>query len=94
MMLELKKLVIIFFVNGNNDVFIVVFIVVNVVIIKGLDVGMFLILDGVELSKDGGNEFIYVVFFKKLNELIDGFVEKGGIFWVCFFCFNYRGLEV
>ncbi|NET35511.1 MAG: DsrE family protein [Cyanothece sp. SIO1E1] len=93
MMLESKKLVITLSVNGNNDVSTVAFTVANAAITKGLDVGMFLTSDGVELSKDGGNEFTHVAPFKKLNELIDGFVEKGGTLWACSPCFNHRGLE-
>lgn len=93
MMSDSKKLVITLSVNGNNDVSTVAFTVANAAISKGLAVGMFLTSDGVELSKEGGNEYTHVAPFKKLNELIDGFVSSGGTLWACSPCFNHRGLE-
>ncbi len=88
-----KKLVVTLSVNSNDDVSTVAFTVANAAITKGLEVGMFLTSDGVDLSKEGGNEYTHVAPFKKLNELIDGFVSKGGTLWACAPCFNHRGLE-
>ncbi|MEM1328904.1 MAG: DsrE family protein, partial [Bacteroidota bacterium] len=88
-----KKLVLTLSVNSNNDVSTVAFTVANAAISKGYEVGMFLTSDGVELSKAGGSEFTHVAPFKKLNQLIDGFVENGGTLWACSPCFNHRGLE-
>ncbi len=88
-----KKLVLTLSVNSNDDVSTVAFTVANAAISKGLKVGMFLTSDAVELSKEGGNEYTHVAPFKKLNELIDGFVSQGGTLWACAPCFNHRGLN-
>ena len=92
-MLNSKKLVVTLSVNGNDDVSTVAFTVANAAISKGMEVGIFLTSDGVELSKEGGNEYTHVAPFRKLNQLIDGFVSNGGTLWACSPCFNHRGLE-
>jgi len=92
-MSETKKLIITLSVNANNDVSTVAFTVANAALSKGMQVGMFMTSDGVELSKDGGCEYTHVQPFKKLNELIEGFTSNGGTLWACAPCFNHRGLE-
>ncbi len=88
-----RKLVLTLSVNSNDDVSTVAFTVANAAINRGLEVGLFLTSDGVELSKDGANEYTHVAPFKKLNTLIDSFVSNGGTLWACAPCFNHRGLE-
>ena len=88
-----KKLVVTLSVNSNDDVSTVAFTVANAAISKGMDVGIFLTSDAVELSREGGYEFAHVAPFKKLNELVDGFTTSGGTLWACAPCFNHRGLD-
>nr|WP_299337777.1 DsrE family protein [Allomuricauda sp.] len=89
-----NKLIVTLSVNANDDVSTVAFTVANAAITKGMEVGMFLTSDGVELSKDGACEYTNVQPFKKLNELIATFSTNGGTLWACAPCFNHRGLNV
>lgn len=89
-----KKLILTLSVNSNDDVSTVTFTVANAALSKGMEVGIFLTSDGVELSKNGGTEYTHVAPFKRLSELIEGFTANGGTLWACSPCFNHRGLEV
>ena len=88
-----KKLVITLSSNSKDDVSTIAFTIANASLSKGWEVGMFLVSDGVELSRDGGYEFTHVAPFKKLNELVEKFTTNGGILWSCSPCFNHRGLR-
>ncbi len=88
-----KKLIVTVSANAKNDVSTVAFTVANAAISKGMQVGIFLSSDGVELSRDGATEFTHIQPFKKLNELIEGFTQNGGQLWACAPCFNHRGLN-
>ena len=88
-----KKLVVTISANSKDDVSTVAFTVANASLSRGLDVGIFLVSDGVELSRGGGYEYTHVAPFKKLNELVDAFVANGGTLWSCSPCFNHRGLN-
>ena len=88
-----KKLIVTLSVNSNDDVSTVAFTVANAAITKGMEVGIFLTSDAVELSREGACEFTHVLPFKKLNELIESFTTNGGTLWVCSPCFNNHGLN-
>lgn len=88
-----KKLVLTLSVNSNNDVSSVTFTVANAALAKGMQVGLFLTSDAVELSKQGACEYTHVAPFKKLSELIEGFIANGGTLWSCAPCFNHHGLN-
>jgi len=88
-----KKLIVTLSVNSNDDVSTVAFTVANAAITKGLEVGVFLTSDAVELSRAGACEYTHVQPFKKLNELIDSFTTNGGTLWACAPCFNHHGLN-
>ena len=88
-----KKLVISLTANAKDDASTVAFTVANAALSKGFDVAIFLTSDAVELSRAGAVEFTHVPPFKKLNELIEGFVGNGGVLWACSPCFNHRGLK-
>ena len=88
-----KKLVVTLSVNANNDVSTVAFTVANAALSKGMQVGMFLTSNGVELSKEGGCEYTHVPPFKRLSELIEAFTTSGGTLWTCAPCFNHRGMK-
>ena len=91
-MSDSKKLVISLSVNSKDDVSTVAFTVANAALSKGLNVGVFLASDGVEMSRSGGYEYTHVAPFKRLTELVEGFVANGGTLWACSPCFNHRGL--
>ena len=88
-----KRLVVLLSHNGNDDKATVAFTIASAALSTGMDVGVFLTSDGVELSRDGSCELTHVKPFKALSELIEGFVEKGGIVWSCAPCFQHRGLK-
>ncbi len=92
-MSDSKKLVVSLSCNSKDDVSTVAFTVANAALSKGMQVGVFLTSDGVELSRAGGYEYTHIAPFKKLNELVEGFVSNGGILWACAPCFNHRGLN-
>jgi uncharacterized protein len=88
-----QKLVIVLAHNANDDRSSVAFTIANAAMSGGMQVAVFLTSDGVELSKDGGCDLTHVQPFKKLDELIDGFLEKGGTVWACSPCYQHRGLD-
>jgi predicted peroxiredoxin len=92
-MSDKKKLVVTITAGAGTDVSTVAFTVANAAISKGMDVGVFLASDGVELSRAGALEFTHVAPLKKLSELVEGFVASGGTLWSCSPCFNHRGLK-
>ena len=92
-MSEQNKLVVVLASNANDDRSSVGFTIANAALSKGMQVAVFLTSDGVELAKDGGCDLTHVQPFKKLDELIDGFLEKGGTVWACSPCYQHRGLE-
>lgn len=89
-----KKLVILLAHNANDDKSTVAFTVANAALSTGMEVAVFLTSDGVEIARDGGYDLTLVQPFKALSELVEGFVEKGGIVWACAPCYKHRGLRV
>lgn len=88
-----NKLVVTLSVNSNNDVSTVAFTVANAALSRGMQVGIFLTSDAVELSRVASCEYTHVQPFKKLNELIDSYTKNGGTLWACSPCFNNHGLN-
>lgn len=88
-----KRLVVALNKNANDDKSTVAFTVANAALSKGMEVGVFLSSDGVDLSVAGTHEYTHVAPFKKLNELVDSFAANGGVIWSCAPCFNHRGLN-
>jgi predicted peroxiredoxin len=91
--LKKQKLVIVVTKGINNNVSSVAFTIANAALGKGMDVGIFLTSDGVDLSRENGSEFTHVPPFKKLKELIESFLKNGGTLWTCSPCFNHHGLN-
>ncbi len=88
-----NKLVVVLTHGGNDDKSTVALTVANAALSTGMEVGIFLTSDAVELSREGSHEFTHVKPFKKLEELIDSFVGNGGLLWSCSPCFQHRGLN-
>ena len=53
-----------------------------------MEVAPFLTSDGVELSRDGACDLTQFKPLKSLTELIDNFVQNGGVLWACTPCFQ------
>jgi predicted peroxiredoxin len=92
-MSESKKLVVVLGENANDDKSSVAFTIANAALSTGMQVAVFLTSDGVELARDAGYELTHVQPFKKLEELVDTFIDKGGIVWACTPCYKHRGLK-
>lgn len=88
-----KKLVVIISSNPNNDKATVGFTIANAALSTGMHVAVFLTSDGVDLARDGSCNLTHVKPFKPLDELIDAFLEKGGIVWACSPCYQHHGLK-
>lgn len=92
-MAKTEKLVVLLAHGANDDKASVAFTIANAALSAGMKVGVFLTSDGVELARDGSCDLTQVPPFKKLEELIDGFVQKGGVLWACSPCFQHHGLK-
>lgn len=92
-MSEQKKLVLVLGENANDDKSTVAFTIANAALSTGMQVAVFLTSDGVELARDGGYDLTAVQPFKPLGQLVDAFIEKGGIVWACAPCYKHRGLK-
>lgn len=88
-----NKLVVVLGENANDDKSSVAFTIANAALSTGMEVAVFLTSDGVELAREGGYDATLVPPFRKLEELVDSFLEKGGIVWACTPCYKHRGLK-
>jgi predicted peroxiredoxin len=88
-----NKLVVVLGANANDDKSTVAFTIANAALSTGMEVAVFLTSDAVELARDGGYDMTMVQPFKKLEELVDSFVEKGGTVWACTPCYKHRGMK-
>lgn len=88
-----KKLVLMLAHNANDDKSTVAFTIANAALSSGMEVGVFLTSDGVELSREGACDYTTIKPFKPANELLDSFVANGGVLWTCAPCFQHRGLN-
>jgi predicted peroxiredoxin len=93
MAMKTDKLVVLVSHGANDDKATVGFTIANAALSSGMKVGVFLTSDGIELSREGSCDMTHVPPFKKLTELVDTFVEKGGVLWACSPCFQHRGLK-
>lgn len=53
---------------------------------------MFLTHEAIHLATDGGAEGLQAEGYKPLGELIDAYVNNGGIVWVCKACADANGV--
>ena len=88
-----RKLLVIITHQGNNDRASIGFTLANAALSTGVEVGVFLASDGVDLVREHSWEMTQVKPFKPLAELIDGFIEKGGKVWSCGTCIQHRHLD-
>jgi predicted peroxiredoxin len=88
-----KKLVVSLTVNASSDRSTVAMTIANAALSRGMQVGVFLSSEGVELSRQGACDYTHVAPLTKLSELISSFLSNGGVLWSCSPCFNHRGLS-
>ncbi len=87
-----NKLVLVLSHNANNDKSTVAFTIANAAIASGMEVGVFLASDGIEMGREGACDFTAVRPFKPAQELVDSFVTNGGVLWACSPCVQHRGV--
>jgi uncharacterized protein len=78
---------------NNPDKATVGFVVANAAVASGQETVVFLNVEGAYLAAKGYAEEIHEEGFAPLRQLMDQFVEAGGILWVCSPCFKKRNLE-
>ncbi|MEQ2526857.1 sulfur reduction protein DsrE [Robertmurraya yapensis] len=81
--------------NAKNDTdkATVAFVVANAAVASGQETVVFLNVEGAYLASKGYAEDIHEEGFAPLKQLMDQFLEAGGILWVCSPCFKKRGFE-
>lgn len=88
-----KKLVLMLSHNANDDKSTVAFTIANAALSSGMEVGIFLTSDGVEMSREGACDYTNIKPFKPAFELVESFIAGGGVVWACSPCFQHRGLK-
>jgi uncharacterized protein len=68
------------------------FVVANAALGSDQETLVFLSTEGVRLAQQGVAETIHETGFAPLAELMSGFIEAGGLVYVCSPCFKKRGL--
>lgn len=89
-----QRLVIVLTRNEHDDRASVAFTIANDALSAGMQVGMYLVSDGVELSRELGCEFAEDRdTLRPLLDLVTSFLESGGTLWYCASCFRHRGFK-
>ena len=89
-----RKLAIIVTHNQNDDRASTAFTIANDALSSGMEVRVFLYSDGVELSLTGASDMSEDIdSVKPLGELIESFIQNGGVLRYCASCFHHRGFE-
>ena len=79
---------------GNNpDKATVGFVVANAAVASGQETAIFLNVEGAYLASKGYADDLHEEGFAPLKQLMDQFVEAGGILWVCSPCYKKRQLS-
>ncbi|MGI4855626.1 MAG: DsrE family protein [Janthinobacterium lividum] len=79
--------------KDDTDRATVAFVVANAAVASDKDVVVFLNIEGTRLSQAGYADDIHEPGFAPLKDLITGFVEAGGVIYVCSPCFKKRALD-
>ncbi len=88
-----KKLVVVITENAHHEKTTVGFTIANAALSSGMQVAIFLTTNGVENARDGAADLAHHKPFKPLDELIEGFLGKGGVVWACSPCYQARALK-
>jgi uncharacterized protein len=76
--------------KNNPDKATVGFVVANAAVASGQETVVFLNVEGAYLGSKGYADDIHEEGFAPLKQLMDQFIEAGGIIWVCSPCFKKR----
>ncbi len=79
--------------KNNGDKASLGFVVANAAVLGEVETVVFLSAEGAWLSQRGYADAIHEPRFSPLAQLIESFVEMGGVIWVCGSCFRKRGLS-
>jgi uncharacterized protein len=79
--------------KNNPDKATVGFVVANAAVASGQETVIFLNVEGALLASKGYADDIHEEGFAPLKQLMDNFVEAGGMLWVCSPCFKKRNLD-
>jgi len=93
MPIQKRRLVVLLSTNANGDKSTVAFSIAHAALSAGMEVLVFLVSDGVELSRDGASDRANFQPFAPLSSLIESFVANGGALAACGSCFQYHGLK-
>jgi len=88
-----KRLLVFVTRNGNDDRSTIAFTLASAALSTGMDVGVFLASDGVDLVREKSWEATRVDPFQPLASLVDDFIARGGKIWSCGSCVTHRGLR-
>lgn len=88
-----KLLISITHAKDDTDRATVGFVVANASAASAVETVIFLSTEGVRLCQQGYSDDIHEEGFSPLKQLMDDFVDAGGIIWVCSPCFKKRGLD-
>lgn len=89
----MAKMVVVITHGSNSDKSSVAMTIANAAKSGGHEVAVFLTSDGVYLAKEGYSDMSEYRPFKKLEELVDKFIEAKGLVWACTPCVQHRGLD-
>ncbi len=67
-------------------------VVANAAVASGQETVVFFSTECARMGTQGYADDIREEGFKPMKELIDSYVENGGVFWVCTPCYKKRGL--
>lgn len=81
--------------NAKNDAdkATVGFVVANAAVASGQETVVFLNVEGAYLAAKGYADDIHEEGFAPIKQLMEQFVEAGGILWVCSPCYKKRNLD-
>lgn len=79
--------------KDNTDKATVAFVIANAAVASDKETLVFLSIEGTRLSQDGYADSIHEEGFAPLKDLMDKFIEAGGLIYVCSPCFKKRGLD-
>ena len=79
--------------KDDTDKSTVAFVIGNAAVGSEKETVVFLTTEGVRWSQKGFADDVHEEGFMPLKELMDNFVEAGGIVYVCAPCFKKRGLD-
>jgi predicted peroxiredoxin len=88
-----KKLVVLTSHNANGDRSTVALTIASAALSAGMEVLVFLVSDGVELCREGAADLSHFTPFRPLGELVESFIQGGGVFVACGSCFQFRGMK-